>query len=457
MRFLKKLKEQGIPLRSANTVMLLITVLVTSLLIYETFQSLGIFSNLSDMTDAYIKMQRCADELMTASDYLTEEVQCFTVTGEKRHMDNYFTEAEVTCRREEALRIMQEEAGDTPAYAQLKEAMDDSIELMQREYYAMRLMADAKNYSSVPPAIAAVELDRKDKTLSPDAKIEYARALVHDQEYYDKKNEIREEMQNCLNALETSTHQSQSQADTAMKHQLRSIRILTIVQTAAIIFVLWLTSYLGIIPLLKGVEKIKENSTLPIMGSYEFRYLARTYNKMYEAFKKSIASLNYEASHDKLTGLYNRAGYDLLQESLDLRSTAALMIDADKFKEINDTYGHDTGDAVLVKIAHTLRSAFRSEDYVCRLGGDEFVVFMLHMDESHAPLIENKVNRINEVLANTSDGIPKISISVGVSFGSQADHVNVMIKHADLALYQMKEAGRAGCTFYHPQINDHPM
>jgi diguanylate cyclase (GGDEF)-like protein len=133
------------------------------------------------------------------------------------------------------------------------------------------------------------------------------------------------------------------------------------------------------------------------------------------------------------------------------------MIDADKFKEINDTYGHDTGDAVLVKIAHTLRSAFRSEDYVCRLGGDEFVVFMLHMDESHAPLIENKVNRINEVLANTSDGIPKISISVGVSFGSQADHVNVMIKHADLALYQMKEAGRAGCTFYHPQINDHPM
>ena len=109
-------------------------------------------------------------------------------------------------------------------------------------------------------------------------------------------------------------------------------------------------------------------------GSYEFRYLAKTYNKMYEAFKQSIENLNYEASHDSLTGVYNRAGYDVVKQSLDLKSTAVLIIDADNFKKINDMYGHLVGDQVLKKIEDALRAAFRSEDYICRVGGDEFWV-----------------------------------------------------------------------------------
>lgn len=255
-------------------------------------------------------------------------------------------------------------------------------------------------------------------------------------------------MEECLKTLESDTHSKQKIISEEMTEQMKGTRFFIIIQCAATVFVLLMTSYLGINPIIKGVEKIKEDSEIPIIGSYEFRYLAKTYNKMYEAFKKSIANLNYDASHDKLTGVYNRSGYDILSQSIDLRSTAALLIDADKFKEINDTHGHATGDKVLKKIAVMLRRTFRSEDYICRVGGDEFVVFMLHMDEERRELIKLKVGLINKGLADTSDDLPPISVSIGVAFGKDVPNVSTLIKNADEALYRMKNSGRGGCCFY---------
>jgi diguanylate cyclase (GGDEF)-like protein len=234
-----------------------------------------------------------------------------------------------------------------------------------------------------------------------------------------------------------------------MQIKLRVIRLLVIIQTIATITVLWLTSYLGIIPILKGVEKIKEDSEIPIIGSYEFRYLAKTYNKMYSAFKKSIESLNYEASHDKLTGLYNRAGYDVLRSGIDLNTSAVLLIDADNFKSINDNYGHVIGDCVLKKIAAQLKNTFRVEDYICRIGGDEFVVFMRHVHKGLSPLIEDKIGLINRTLTDRKlDSLPPISISVGIAFGEDEADIDSLIEHADEALYVVKENGRRGYSFY---------
>ncbi len=171
---------------------------------------------------------------------------------------------------------------------------------------------------------------------------------------------------------------------------------------------------------------------------------------MYEAFKKNIAHLNYDASHDKLTGLYNRAGFDVLRESVELETTAVLMVDADNFKDINDCYGHDTGDKVLRKIADILRHTFRSEDYICRIGGDEFVIFMVHVSPDLRHLIESKAKYINEQLAVTNDHLPEISVSIGVAFGKNAPSGEEVVKFADKALYHRKENGRKGCSFYEP-------
>ena len=448
MGLIRRIKEQGIPLRMAHIVMTVITVLLTAVLLFETYQASVIFVQLSAATDEYITMQKSANELMDASDYLTEEVQCFTVTGAREHLDHYFNEAEITRRRETALKQVQEAAGDSDAFRELQSAMDESVALMDIEYYAMRLMVEAKQFAVYPPVLDSVELNPADEDLPSAEKIRHAQSIVHDEQYYEKKDLIRNDMEKCLTALEAETHQTQDETEGKMRRQLIKILVLFAIQSVMVIFVLWMTSYLGISPILKGVEKIKEDSTIPVMGSYEFRYLARTYNTMYAAVKKSLASLNYEASHDKLTGLYNRAGYDFLISGLDLPTTAVLIIDADHFKEINDTVGHDAGDLVLIKIADTLRRTFRSEDYICRLGGDEFIVFMLHMDEKMCGLIERKVAQINEVLADTSDGVQMISVSVGVAFGNHASDAQTLVKQADQALYDMKENGRAGCAFY---------
>ena len=81
-------------------------------------------------------------------------------------------------------------------------------------------------------------------------------------------------------------------------------------------------------------------------------------------YKKSIEHLNFKASHDELTGAYNRAGFDLLLSSLDLDSTYLMMLDVDNFKTINDTYGHETGDKVLKKLVQVLKKNFRSDDRI---------------------------------------------------------------------------------------------
>ncbi len=155
----------------------------------------------------------------------------------------------------------------------------------------------------------------------------------------------------------------------------------------------------------------------------------------------------YKATHDSLTALYNRAGYDLLLSSLDLKNTYLLLIDADAFKSVNDNYGHEAGDRVLRKIADTIRRNFRAEDCLCRIGGDEFVVFMAHTGEPQRSLIAARVNGINAELSDTADGLPAISVSVGIAYGGDAADPTQLFDRADRALYETKKRGKCGYTF----------
>ncbi|MER2056753.1 MAG: GGDEF domain-containing protein [Clostridia bacterium] len=169
---------------------------------------------------------------------------------------------------------------------------------------------------------------------------------------------------------------------------------------------------------------------------------------MYNAYKKSIENLSFKASHDELTGVYNRAGYDLIKSSLDLDSTAMLLFDADQFKYINDRFGHEIGDRVLIKIAEALKRNFRSDDYICRIGGDEFVVFMVHATSNLRKLITRKVVSINRTLADEQDDLPPITLSAGVSCQTAGEDPEEMFRQADIALYYVKDHGRDGCCFY---------
>ena len=444
---MNKLKE-GISLRKIHRGLIVIAVIVSAFMIYSTYRIMNNFMHVRDTLNENIVLESAIDNLMEASDYLTENAQRFTVHGDRRFMDQYFKEAFNSKRREQAIDEMQLDPKATAAVERLQEALHHSIKLMDREYYSMRLVVEAKGIRDYPDQLKQVKLTAEDAALSPEAKMHRAAELVLDDEYYDQKNRIRKEVKKSLWAVQDLIHEDETKSLDGFQSELNLGRAGIIFQILAIFFVVWLTASQGINPILRAVEQIKADSPIREAGANEFWYLAKAYNNLYAAYRKSIENLNFKASHDELTGAYNRAGYDLLVSSLDMKSTYLLFFDLDNFKSINDTYGHAIGDKVLQKLVQVLKGSFRSDDYICRLGGDEFVVFMVHADEMQHHLVERKMVNINRELQTPGDGVPAFSASVGIVHGTQAADAEALLKKGDEAMYQSKKQGKHTFTFY---------
>ena len=440
-------KEGGISLRTIHLCLIVGSIVICSLTLFATYQLSKGFWHLKETSDLQIELRKAAAELMEASDYLTEKVQRFSVLGDRTYLNEYFEEAFTAHHREEAIERMSVDDRSADALKELQAAMEVSVGLMEREYYAMKLVIEAKGITEYPEILRSVELSAEERTLSPDEKMRRAALMVHDDEYYAQKDVIREKMKSSLSALEKMAYDTDESALNSLRDELNLVRIAIILQTIGIIFMVWMTSRLGIHPVLNAVERIKEDSPIPEVGANEFRYLARAYNKMYEVYKTSLEHLNFKASHDELTGAYNRAGYDLLLSSIDMSSTYMLLFDLDNFKNINDTYGHETGDKVLIRLVEVLKSFFRDDDYVCRIGGDEFVVFMVHAAKVHQNLIAQKIEKINKKLSESEDGLPPISVSVGIAHGADAKNGENLFEKTDKAMYRAKQSGKQTYSF----------
>ncbi|MBR2660666.1 MAG: diguanylate cyclase [Clostridia bacterium] len=164
--------------------------------------------------------------------------------------------------------------------------------------------------------------------------------------------------------------------------------------------------------------------------------------------RSSLAHLDYKASHDELTGVFNRAGYELLLSGIDSESTYMIMLDVDNFKTINDTCGHETGDRVLVRLARVLKKHFRSGDYICRIGGDEFVVFMVNTTKEQHDLVAAKIEEISRELFESKDGLPAVTISAGIVHGSECPDAAAWFEEADEAMYRAKQRGKQSSIFF---------
>ena len=447
---MKTLQEQhdSVSLRTIHFWLIIGSVILCSLMLFSTYHLFSSFRHLTQTTEQQIELRKAAQQLMDASDYLTERVQRFAVLGDKRFLDEYFEEATENQRREEAIVRMSDGAGNEAALAELQNAMDTSVALMDREYYAMRLVIEAEELTDYPDVIRTVKLSEEDRALSPNEKMVLATTMVHDDVYYEQKDRIRANMTASLNELEQMEYDTDTSALASVRDEMIFECTVIVLQALGIIFMVWLTSRLGIHPVLSAVDRIKADSRIPEVGANEFRYLARAYNKMYDVYKNSLERLNFKASHDELTGVYNRAGYDLLLSSIDMGSTYMLLFDVDNFKSINDSYGHETGDKALTKLVRILNNNFRSDDYICRIGGDEFVVFMVHATTMQHNMIAQKITEINHELAETQDGVPAMSVSVGIAHSTDASDPQNLFEKTDEAMYRSKEHGKHTYTFY---------
>ncbi|MCR5666941.1 MAG: diguanylate cyclase [Eubacterium sp.] len=152
---------------------------------------------------------------------------------------------------------------------------------------------------------------------------------------------------------------------------------------------------------------------------------------------------------DSLTNIMNRSGEQLIRERIEQNIGGMLcLIDVDKFKKFNDTYGHSAGDQVLIEIANGLKRVFRSDDLVVRLGGDEFAVFVSFVvdEEKAEPILDRLIAEIQAIQCEAVEEMP-IQISVGVTFYHPEEKVEFedLYKKADEACYEGKK--EEGCSY----------
>ncbi|MDB5850788.1 MAG: putative diguanylate cyclase/phosphodiesterase, partial [Rhodoferax sp.] len=171
--------------------------------------------------------------------------------------------------------------------------------------------------------------------------------------------------------------------------------------------------------------------------------------------------IQYLAYHDNLTGLPNRAMFGVaLSQALGCGKRyggrfAAYFIDLDRFKQINDTLGHAAGDLLLKEVASRLQMTLRASDTVARLGGDEFVVLVPELqDDTQAETVARKIlGAISRPFSVPGQEL-RVTCSVGISrFPDDGADEQTLMKHADIAMYQAKEAGRNGFAFYSAERN----
>lgn len=152
------------------------------------------------------------------------------------------------------------------------------------------------------------------------------------------------------------------------------------------------------------------------------------------------------ATHDSLTGLYNRFYFidsikrEMLISTRDKRPLSLMMLDIDHFKSINDTYGHDVGDDVLKTFAETIKHRLRESDVLARWGGEEFIVMLPTTALSDAIHVAESIRE--SVALMQIEGVRQITCSIGISTLAQSDDVDQLVKRADNALYEAKESGR---------------
>jgi diguanylate cyclase (GGDEF)-like protein len=173
------------------------------------------------------------------------------------------------------------------------------------------------------------------------------------------------------------------------------------------------------------------------------------------------AQLVFRAHHDDLTGLPNRAllterlQHELAHARRNDRQLALLFLDLDRFKSVNDSIGHDGGDQLLRMVADRLRVCVREGDTVARLGGDEFVVLLTGLDSAldAAKLARDILFSLSQPF-QISGAECFVSVSIGVAaFPADGTTGEELLKHADIAMYRAKAAGRARFVFFEESMN----
>jgi diguanylate cyclase (GGDEF)-like protein len=191
---------------------------------------------------------------------------------------------------------------------------------------------------------------------------------------------------------------------------------------------------------------------VPVVVALPTSYLT---SRMALQLSRAHSRLQELAHTDELTGLTNRRSFfasseQILETAQAEDDVAALLVlDADYFKQLNDTYGHATGDAALQFITQQLRACVRQTDLICRLGGEEFAILVAGMDEVGAGMLADRIlDRIASQPLICDEKVIEMSMSCGIADTDLSYEMDALFKAADDALYAAKSSGRNRQVLY---------
>lgn len=457
MSILKKFKSKGIEIKKINWIFIILVCSFCFYVFWNTFSVNHEYDKMISEMNDYTECDKAINDFRDAEQYLTNQMRLFAMNFDVEFLSNYYEEYNVVKRRQTALEILEfTHIGDEPD-ACLKMALRESEYLREIEIYSQKLIVEGLgNPPEIPQdKFSYVSLTVEDNALSNQQKIQKGRDMLFDSVYLASQERTLKYSSTALNSLINSSINNQNVQNGIIARQFIHTRVSIgiLVFICVIFYFLILSSILR--PISKHIKSIEKGEKMKNIGSCEIRYIARTYNSLIEKNEIKASVLRHKAEHDFLTGLINRAALDQIKNIFkdSQEAIAYLLIDIDLFKNINDTYGHAVGDEVLKKIGHLLADQFRNTDYVARIGGDEFAVIMTKFGDSPVSVIHKKITAINTVLQNIQDGLPSVSLSVGVAF-SDCGYVDVLEKQADEALYKVKKGGRCNCSFYKNDSKD---
>ena len=446
---MKKAKKKSVSLFLIQALFSLTSLALSISVIVATNVNRSAYNEMESLTDGYLRCTNDVLQLDEVSDFLTSRAMEYVATGSKTAAERYVTETNESKNREKALAHFQTYFANTDVYRDLTSALSYSNQLSEQEFYAMRLASDFYGFDKAPSAIQSITLTAEDSLLAPEAKKDKATTMIFGESYQLLKSKIDGSIQSCLNGLIDVTEQrklaaSESVSKTMMFHDIAAGALLALVVASGAA-----TWFLVLDPLRKIKGAIDDNHQIKVSGSREIRFASEAYNKVFESNEHKKEVLQFEVSHDILTGIPNRHDYVDTCNRLAKDEVIFIIADVDHFKSINDTCGHAMGDSVLSEVARRLRETFLNHDRVFRIGGDEFVVMVFDTDHKRRGELKKICEGLNTAFEtlHKKQNFPLVSLSFGVTLKKAEETFESAYREADKVLYKVKENGGCGVMF----------
>ena len=449
----KTTNKRGISLKLIHGILVVLSLSLSISLVIITRFAESSYRKIDDLSNGYIQCTQDIQILDETSDYLTSKSREYVAIGNAQAAADYIIEINEKRTREKSLENVNKYFANTEVQTLLEDALDSSNRLADKEVYAMRLVGDVYGFSNLPDAIKTVSIREEDVYLTNEEKKDKAINMVFGDDYSTLKGVIDKDVEDSLQLLISITTERKTEANNNLIRVLIIHEILGIATLLIVLALGVITYILLLIPLKRSIEAINENKRIDVYGSKELNIVVKAYNEMFENNQKQQKALQYEVSHDILTGISNRHEYTSICNRLAKSNVIYIIADVDKFKGINDTFGHAIGDQVLSEVARKLRETFLNHDRVFRVGGDEFIIFVEDVSKERKKELELTLEDINNTFAQRHEyqGFPLVSLSFGVVEKDENMTFEDAYRRADKALYKVKATGGCGFEFYHEE------